>query len=289
MSRQRHQSSFSSFDGTNISYHVTGNGQKTLFCFNGIGVAKWVWQPLEDNFSNSFRIITWDYRGHGSSDKPHDVYKATFDDLAKDALQLIERLKPKNLYLVGHSGGFQLALEVLRRRPKDIKCLISCLGTPGHVIDDFVDPFLGHLIFDLAYIINAIAPETAKIVSKYFLNHPASYHVGAALRLVNPAINARTSIANYLAHITEMDFSLFNQLVSTATKTSGMDTLSRSKVPMLFIAAENDRFVPLNISHEMKRRAKNSELFVIKNGTHAALLEQPDIFNLCIEKFLTQL
>ena len=283
------ESTFKSFDGTKISYRISGRGQTPMFCFNGIGVAKWAFEPLEEYFGEKFRIITWDYRGHGLSDNPKDVYKTSFIDLVEDGIKLAEKLNLKDAIFIGHSAGLQVALEVIRKQGLEPKAVISCLGTPGHVMENFLDPFVGQIVFDIGYILNAILPETSDILTKYFLKSPAAYHVGAMLKFVNPAINGVGRVEKYLEHISALDFSLFNQLVATSTEITSKDVIASLKNPFFVIASESDHFIPLHISREMQKKAKKSDIFVIRGGTHAALLEQPDIFNLAIDRFLTGL
>jgi len=280
---------FTTLDGVELAYHIKGKGQKTLFCFNGIGVAKWAWEPLEEYLSNKFKIVTWDYRGHGDSKDPRRTEKITFDDLVDDALELIDSLKIKNAILLGHSSGLHVALEVMRRRPKLARGLISCLGTPGKTLESFMDSFWGQLVFDVAYILNAVIPETSRWINTNLLSSPVTYQIGAALNLVNPAIQAKKEVSRYLEHFTRINFGLFSNLIASESKKSGRDLLTKIKIPALLIAAEFDQFVPLRIAKDMNRRIKKSDLFVIRKGTHAALFEQPDIFNVKIEQFLKKL
>lgn len=286
MTSNTRESSFKSFDGLKISYRVTGRGKKTLLCFNGVGVAKWIWFPFEKYLSDKYKIITFDYRGHGLSGRPKNSSQTSFNDLIEDSLELIKHLKLRKAYLIGHSAGFHLALEVHRRKPKLAEGLISCLGTPGKSLETFMESFIGQLIFDIGYILNAILPETSSFINSNLLYNPITHQIGAALKLLNPAIDGRKDLKKYLDHVTKMDFTAFNQIVASASKTHTEDLLPKIKIPTLLIASEYDCFVPLKVSKKMHTSIKKSELFVVRNGTHAALLEQPDIFNLCIEKFL---
>lgn len=269
-----------------LSYRISGRGPKILLCFNGVGVAKWVWEPLERYFAPRYKIITWDYHGHGLSKGPKEANKASFMSLVEDSIILIDHLRIKKAHLIGHSAGFQVALEVLRRKPALAEGLISCLGTPGKTLETFMESFVGQLVFDIGYILNAVLPETSHLINTNLLNNPLTYQIGAALKLVNPAISGRKDIKKYLDHLAEMDFALFNHIIASGAKISSEDVLPAIKVPTLVIASQHDKFVPIGIANKMHEKIRKSELFIIRNGTHAALLEQPDIFNLAIDRFL---
>jgi len=55
---------------------------------------------------------------------------------------------------------------------------------------------------------------------------------------------------------------------------------------VLVVAGERDLFTPLNRSKEMAERIPGAELLVLREGSHAAMVEQPELVALTIEKFL---
>lgn len=270
-----------------LAYTVSGKGKKTIFCLNGIGVSSWVWEPLVNYFSAHYKIVTWDYSGHGLSEKVKNPTKICFDDLSRDAFLIADHLKVKKAYLVGHSAGFHVALDMFQKRPAFVKGLISCLGSFGNTLSTFMDSFWGQVIFDVGYILNAVIPDISHAINANLLKNPSTYQIGAALKLVNPAIEGEDAIKKYLAQITNINFTLFNNLVLSESEHGTENILKKINVPTLLIASEYDRFVPMEKTIEAHNMAKNSHFFMIKNGTHAALLEQPDIFNLLIEKYLS--
>ncbi|MBI5545080.1 MAG: alpha/beta hydrolase, partial [Deltaproteobacteria bacterium] len=59
-------------------------------------------------------------------------------------------------------------------------------------------------------------------------------------------------------------------------------------VPTLVVAAEKDLFTPMRLARELVQQIPGSELLVIPYGTHAALIEQPDLLSLRVAKFLDE-
>jgi pimeloyl-ACP methyl ester carboxylesterase len=59
-------------------------------------------------------------------------------------------------------------------------------------------------------------------------------------------------------------------------------------VPTLVVAGERDLFTPRHLSLEMAQRIRGAELLEIPRGSHAALIEQPELVNLRLEKFLRE-
>jgi pimeloyl-ACP methyl ester carboxylesterase len=54
------------------------------------------------------------------------------------------------------------------------------------------------------------------------------------------------------------------------------------------IAAERDTFTPPELAKAMADRIPGAELFVLRGGSHAAVVEQPEAIVLRMEKFLRE-
>ena len=77
-------------------------------------------------------------------------------------------------------------------------------------------------------------------------------------------------------------------LLKSAQEHTAEDMLKTIKVPTMIVAGEHDQFTPMWISKKMHRLIPESELFVMNKATHAGLVEQPDLINLRIEKFIQE-
>ena len=58
-----------SYDGTDIAYHVVGRGRPVLLC-NGLGGSWVAWTHQIRYLSDRYRFISWDYRGLYRSGPP---------------------------------------------------------------------------------------------------------------------------------------------------------------------------------------------------------------------------
>jgi pimeloyl-ACP methyl ester carboxylesterase len=97
---------------------------------------------------SSFRVIAPSQRGHGDSDRPQHGYAV--DDLAADAVQLLDALHINDAIVVGHSMGSLVARRMAERAPRRVKRLIL-VGTTttirnagvielGKEVDRLTDP-----------------------------------------------------------------------------------------------------------------------------------------------------
>jgi pimeloyl-ACP methyl ester carboxylesterase len=67
---------------------------------------------------------------------------------------------------------------------------------------------------------------------------------------------------------------------------SAEDVLPSVDVPTLVIAGQRDGMCPSRLVKRIYTNVKGAELFVVPHGTHATLIEQPELVNLRIETFL---
>src|SRR5690606_16126845 len=92
----------------NIAYNDYGTG-KPVILIHGWPVNKHMWEyQLEAIIGAGYRVIKYDRRGFGQSDKPWDGYD--YDNMAYDLKMLIAQLKLEDVTLVGFSmGGGEVA------------------------------------------------------------------------------------------------------------------------------------------------------------------------------------
>lgn len=94
----------------NIYYRIYGKGEKTLFFLHGNGEDWTCFTKQIEFFSEDFKVVTMDSRGHGHSgisEKP-----LTIKQIAQDAATLIAKLHLERVTLVGFSDGANIVLEM---------------------------------------------------------------------------------------------------------------------------------------------------------------------------------
>ena len=76
-----------SFDGTEIAYHVVGEGPSILLG-NGLGGSWKAWKHQISYLSDRYRFVSWDYRGLYRSRPPRDRDALRVEDHTRDALAI---------------------------------------------------------------------------------------------------------------------------------------------------------------------------------------------------------
>ena len=112
---------FPSFDGVSISYTDDGDGP-VLVLLHGFAAdtnVNYVRPGLFDRFlDEGFRVITFDARGHGLSEKPREPEGYANDAMRRDVSALLDHLRVDSCVLVGYSMGAHTSLRVAPREPR---------------------------------------------------------------------------------------------------------------------------------------------------------------------------
>jgi long-chain acyl-CoA synthetase len=105
------------------------NPRRTIVFLHGFGgnARQWVHQLIR--FSDDSRVLAFDLRGHGLSDRPDGPYDV--DTLAADIEDALDALNVREpAVLVGHSLGGAAAIEVAMRSPRRVEKLVL-IAFPG--------------------------------------------------------------------------------------------------------------------------------------------------------------
>ena len=106
-------------EGATVAYEVRGSGDAVLLC-QGAGVAGCGWRPQVEALSD-YLTITFDNRGFGAS-KPGPK-RASIEDLAADALAVLDAVGVERAHVVGHSMGGLVAQAIALAAPGRVRSL----------------------------------------------------------------------------------------------------------------------------------------------------------------------
>lgn len=277
-------------DGLQLYWRAMGDGP-TLVCCNGVGVSTFFWKYVARHFRDRFRVVLWDYRGHGLSSTPVDVEHAdlSIERNARDletVLQAVGATEP--CVLLGHSMGCQVILEYTKQFPHRVRALVPMFGTFARPLDTFMDNPSSRRIFD---VVNRIAGVTGKLGTRLIrplYASPLAFSIGKRTGLVDRYYAPREDIEMYLEHLNHMDPRVFLRMVEVMADHDLTDFLPDVDVPTLIIAGEKDLFTPLHRSKRMAELIRGSELMVLPEGSHAAIVEHPETINLRVERFFAE-
>jgi pimeloyl-ACP methyl ester carboxylesterase len=111
-------------NGIDIYYEVRGEGEP-LMIISGLGTDVSQIDSLVEGFSRTHRVIAFDNRGVGRTDKPDVPY--TIEMMAEDAAGLLRALGVSRCNVLGFSMGGRIALSLALEHPELVKSLILAM------------------------------------------------------------------------------------------------------------------------------------------------------------------
>lgn len=130
---------FAEVNGTRLYYETHGEGTPLLL-INGLGGSLLEWMPYQvPAWSREYRVILYDHRGTGRSDKPIEDYKTR--SLAADAIGVLNALDVlEPAHVLGPSYGGRIAQWVALDYPDRVRSLVLAATGPGQVDPAFEPP-----------------------------------------------------------------------------------------------------------------------------------------------------
>ncbi|MCF6221145.1 MAG: acetoin dehydrogenase dihydrolipoyllysine-residue acetyltransferase subunit [Robiginitomaculum sp.] len=129
-------------DGRKLHYTSAGTDGNTVVLIHGFGGNLSSWGGLQMALASSYRVVSVELPGHGTSSKQIDG--GTSLDFARLLLAFLDELKIGEVSLVGHSFGGSIAAQMAKIESSRIKSLtlISNYGLGTKVDINYVDEFL---------------------------------------------------------------------------------------------------------------------------------------------------
>jgi pimeloyl-ACP methyl ester carboxylesterase/ribosome-associated toxin RatA of RatAB toxin-antitoxin module len=275
-------------DGLSLAYEwLSGPSALPLVYCNGMLQDTSCWTAVVRELRPVHPQLHWDYRGFGGSDVHKVIGTLTQDQHCNDLEKVLDTIGLERAVFLGHSMGAQVILEFQNRFPERVAALIPICGT-------FQDPF--STLFDLPHLRGAWLALVTGMAKAHRLVDPSwrafvatSMGREVVLRLAtNRRLIRDPDAQGFLANFGRWDARSLAVSVRALSEHSAGTHLERIAVPTLVIAGEKDRLTSVARSKEMAAQIPGAELFVIPHGSHLALLEQPELVALRIEKFLRQ-
>jgi pimeloyl-ACP methyl ester carboxylesterase len=248
-------------NGIEIDYEDGGRGPAVLLS-HGYSATGHMWAPQRPSLESHYRLITWDFRGHGHTESPDDPAKYSEALTVGDMHGLLRHLGIDRAVIGGLSLGGTMSLAFHLRHPEMVRALVICDSGPGFRNAESRAAW------------NARAHERARDLEARGLGA-----LEASSREMREAM-ARHLSAKGLAHAAR---GMLTQEGSTL-----IDSLPDIRVPTLIIVGDQD--TPFIAPSEyMAKKIPGARLEVIKGAGHSSNLDQPEAFNRVLLDFLGSL
>lgn len=262
----------SASDNIRLHYEVVGrpSGPPVLM-IQGLGADKNAWNLQRAAMATRYRIIAFDNRGVGRSDKPSGPYK--LEQMADDAINVLDAAGFNDVHVVGASMGGVISQIIAVKHPHRVRSLtLACTASRNH-------PWRHDLLQHWA--------NTAEHKGMRALGHQAAQWVigPRSLRRILPTLG-------WLGPLASMRPSapFVSQVQALLSNDDSLnDALSMITAPTLVVVGNQDILTPRGDSEEIAERITNSELVVISGAAHGLMIEHAGTFNRVLIQFLQRI
>ena len=254
--------SLTEVNGIQLYYETHGEGFPVVF-LHGYSSTHHMWRAQVPDFSEKYRFIIYDARGHGQTESPSSVDQYSADIVVEDLYQLLKALDIEKAVIGGLSMGGYESLRFYITHPEMVKALVLMDTGPGYRNPDRMAEW------------NRGREERAKQLETE----------GIEVLAANAPTEARRDIMLKqnpvgLAHMSRMVVGQHDSKV--------IDNLENVGVPTMVLVGENDK--PFLIAGQvMARKIPSSVHVVVPDAGHAANMDNTEIFNQEVLGFLSQL
>ena len=256
--------------GTQINYELSGQGP-VLVLTHGLGGSLEAWQPLADALDDRHRVLRWDVRGFGQSDRSGPLSPEVW---AQDLAGLLDALSIDEAVVAGISMGGVIAQRFALDFPQRTRGLVL-MSTSSEVGEAGRSGWESRAALVEREGMAALMKESGGPSISYSKDYAAS-HV-AEIAEAAEVTAARNDPACYAAAC---------RAVSDYSYTEDLAQIER---PTLIVQGLEDQLTPPGGSVIMSRRISGSRLEFIEGCGHGIPAEQPERLAELLGVFLAEL
>jgi pimeloyl-ACP methyl ester carboxylesterase len=263
-------------DGVTLHAEETGAGEPLVFIHEFAGDHR-SWEPQVRHFSAGYRCVTYAARGYPPSDVPTDLEAYSQARAVTDAVAVLDGLGIDRAHLVGLSMGGFTALHLVLGHPDRVSSAVVA-GAGYGAQPERADAFRAESMITAA----AFAAEGAAKVAERYAVGPAR------VQFQNKNPRGWAEFAAALAGHSSLGSALTMRGVQAARPSlyALTDELAKVRTPVLVVTGDEDEGC-LEPALMLKRTIPTAGLAVLPRTGHTANLEEPDVFNQAVDKFLT--
>ncbi len=265
-------------DGVTLHAEETGAGEPLLFIHEFAGDHR-SWEPQVRFFSGAYRCVTYAARGYPPSGVPTDLEAYSQARAVADAIAVLDGLGIARAHVAGLSMGGFTALYLALNHPDRV--MSAVVAGAGHGAQpERAEAFRIESMLTAA----AFAAEGAAKVAERYAVGPAR------VQFQNKNPRGWAEFATALAGHSSLGSALTMRGVQAARPSlyELTDELAKVRTPVLVLVGDEDEGC-LEPALMLKRTIPTAGLVVLPRTGHTANLEEPDVFNQAVDRFLTTL
>ena len=256
---------FIELDGVALRYELSGKGDRTLVLVHEMGGSLESWDEIVPRFAGSRRVLRYDTRGAGMSQKVRG--ELGLDTMAADIIALLDALGiTGKVALAGVAVGGAIALHFAARYPERTSAVV--VGSPATGIAPDRRAAALERVAQIEAAGMTLAVETS------MLN-------GYAPELCGDLRRFERFQARWLGNDPGSYAAIWRMLAGTDMQ----DELTRLRCPVLVIGGSLDRVRPPPLAEAVAKAIPGARYIEVRTG-HYMAVQTPDLISDCIDDFL---
>jgi pimeloyl-ACP methyl ester carboxylesterase len=272
-------------DGIRVFWERYGDGEPTVLLLPAWSIIhSRQWKAQIPYLARHFRVLTFDGRGNGRSDRPPIAAAYDDDEYVADAVAVLEATGTERVVLVGLSRGGRWAVELAAARPERV------LGAA------LIDPAINFIAPPHPWWTHPFEEELdtsegwAKFNRHYWLRDYRGFiEFYAAESFCEPHSTKQIEDMVEWALETTAETLVLTQRGSQPASPEEMgDILGRVRCPVLVVHGDDDRLRPLGIG-AAAAQLTGGTLVTVEGGGHCPQARHPVKVNLLLREFVESL
>lgn len=265
-------------DAVHLHIEDSGGTGRPVVLIHGWPLCAQAWEPQVSVLRNAgYRVVAYDRRGFGRSDKPESGY--SYDTLADDLQRVMEQCELQNVTLVGFSmGGGEVARYIGRHGESRLHSVVFAAAVPPYLMKTVDNPE------------GPLTPEKARQTKHALQENRASFFdrftkdffsAHGVLQVTESQRSEAVAMCNQSAQHAAL------ACMESFDTTDFREDLKKVTVPSLVIHGDADAIVPLAGSGLRTHRAvAHSQLVTVAGAPHGLNVSHAPVFNDALLLFL---
>ena len=249
-------------DCARLYYEVSGEGEPLLM-IAGRAVDHNIWNLVRVDLAKHYRVIVYDQRGTGQSDKPEQPPYST-PGFARDAVAILDHLDLPRAHVYGISMGGAVGQWLGIEHADRVGALVLACSSPG----------IAHGVQRSAEVHALLAqPDQLKLLDTFFSRRSA---------LPRFFLSMRESVKYPMPEYAE------RMHAHASEEHDSWERLPSIVSPTLIIHGSDDQVVPVTNAHLLAQRIPGAELYMVRGGRHMFFIEFRAEVNRIVKEFLAR-
>ncbi len=254
--------------GIRIAWEETGSGEPVLLVM-GHAYPRGMWHRVVPALSPYYRVITFDNRGVGESEKPAGPY--TIEQMAADSVAVLDAAGVESAHIYGVSLGGLIVEEIALTYPERVRSLI--VGCSGAMSTDKIKPPPKGVALLMGKVLPHLPPKLRLRITEPFGYGPN---------------RDKAKVAEDRAIIAGVEFDMVGiegQAAATAAYRSS-ERVGAIRVPTLVLHGDADRMVTVEWGKELAALIPGAKLIIYPGAGHNYITDATEQSNADVLSFL---